>query len=114
MIFPGKQLLGDVLGGRSITKERLRVPGWLVRARRMAGAKWRWPLWERLTRPAWHRGFAPGVSPRRDERNFPPDEGGGTRPGSGKTAPLLPGPGHHLAAAKSLPPGDATYLLPKD
>ncbi len=44
----------------------------------------------------------------------PPEELGAGGPDAGKPAPLQPRPGHHLAAANALPPGDHVYLLPKD
>ena len=46
-------------------------------------------------------------SRREDDDSSPPES-------AGRPAPLQPRPGHHLAAARSLPPGDAVYLLPKD
>lgn len=34
--------------------------------------------------------------------------------GSHKTAPVKPGPTHHLQGAKDLPPSEKTHSLPKD
>jgi hypothetical protein len=47
-------------------------------------------------------------------RNYPPDEGDSLPPGAGRLAPLRPTPGHHLVAARALPPSETTHLLPRD
>lgn len=46
---------------------------------------------------------------------FHRDTGGGSEMAdAGKPAPIRPGPSHHLAAAKGLPPSDETHSLPHD
>jgi hypothetical protein len=43
-----------------------------------------------------------------------PQAGGAGMEGAGKLVPVRPGPTHHLAAARDLPPSDKTNSLPKD
>lgn len=58
-------------------------------------------LLARRAEPAHHRSPGGGSS-------------GPRRPDAGKPAPLNPSPSHHLAAAKELPPSEATRTFPHD
>ena len=94
--LPGRHLLRDLLSGEAMRPSPLGEKGPDAVDR----------LARTLRRLLF--GAAPGRTMPRD-----PD-GGPYPPDAGRPAPLHPSPGHHLVAAKALPPSDRTHLLPKD
>ena len=97
-LYDGLRLsLGMILCGVVLFTSYTLAAGAIQTQRKPAGAV-RWQP----------RGSAGQPRSRREDDDCSPPEA------AGRPAPLQPRPGHHLVAAKTLPPGDAVYLLPKD
>ncbi len=96
--LPMRQLFRDVLNGRALRPSPIGERG--------ADAL------ERLARRLRRFLFGPDPDPARPTPHDPDD--GHRPPDAGRAAPLRPSPGHHLVAARALPPSDHTHLLPRD
>jgi hypothetical protein len=94
-------LLPEFLGGRSVL-----VPQRLARVAMKFEA-----LSHSLLRKLSRVGFLKRLRGIRSRRH---DEDDPRSPDAGKPSPLMPGPVHHLVAARGIPPSDKTYLFPAD